>query len=338
MSNLHRLLMILVALAACAALAALPACRGTSDDDDTGDDDTGDDDTGDDDTGDDDTGDDDTGDDDDDYRHELTVEEPLVGDFSCLGEALGVPDAGDTAAMTGFVTDFSDDIPVAGAKMLLWANNDPSDAGAADFEFDTGTDQDGDIEIPEDMVAACEKFAYKVWTEWQPPETMPTYEVGNVLPPVGHAEWNDFELISVSYATYQIIPLSLAIQPDPEKGLAAGTLRDCNDDTVENGQVLIVDANGDKAEDVYIRYFKDELPDRDQPWTSDDGIFGAIDVPQGAWTMELWGVLPDDAPDCPTEEVEGRCLVASSEVFVIPDSINIANALLKPYPDACFVD
>jgi len=337
MSNPHRLLMILIALAAAVALASLPACRGQGDDDDD-DDATGDDDTGDDDTGDDDTGDDDTGDDDDDYRHELTVTDPLIGDFSCLGENLGAPVVGESAQMTGVVLDFSDDIEITGAKMLLWASNDPSDAGAADFEYDDGTDQTGVIEVPEGTVNACEQFAYKVWTEWQPPETMPTYEMGNVLPPVGDSEWNDFELISVSYATYQIIPLSLAIQPDPAKGLAAGTLRDCSDDPVENGQVLIKDENGDKADNVYIRYFKDELPDRDQPWTSDDGIFGAIDVPPGSWTMELWGVLDDDMPECPTEEVDGRCLVASSNVFVIPDSINIANAMLKPYPDACYAE
>ena len=335
MSNPHRLLMILIALVAATALAALPACRGGGDDDD--DDASGDDDTGDDDTGDDDTGDDDTGDDDDDdYRHELTVTDPLVGDFSCLGDNQAEPDAGGSAALTGVVLDFSDDIEITGAKMLLWTSNDPSDLGDADFEFDDGTDQTGVIGIPDGTLNACEQFAYKVWTEWQPPETMPTYEMGNVLPPVGDAEWNNFELISVSYATYQIIPLSLAIQPDPEKGLAAGTLRDCSDETVENGQVLVVDSNGDKAEDVFIRYFKDELPDRDQPWTSDDGIFGAIDVPQGAWTLQLWGVLDDDMPECPTEEVDGRCMVASSEVFVIPDSINIANAQMKPYPDACF--
>jgi len=48
--------------------------------------------------------------------------------------------------------------------------------------------------------------------------------------------------------------------------------------------------------------------------------------------------LDDDMPECPTEDVDGRCMVASSNVFVIPDSINIANALMKPYPDACYVE
>ncbi len=335
MTDLHRLLTILVALSTAAALAALPACRGTGDDDDdtvADDDDTA---TDDDDT----DGDDDVTDDDDDYRHELTVTDPVSGDFSCLGEQLDPPVPwDDSAPLYAYVRDFSEDDAIAGAKALLWTSNDPSDEGQADFSFDTGTDHTGAISIDDGLVNSCEPFAYKVWTEWTPPETMPTYQMSNVLAPVGDPEWSDFEMISVSYATYQIIPLSLAIQPDETKGIAAGKFQDCVGDPIEGGQVLVVDDNGDKAEDVYIRYFVDELPDRDQPCTSEDGIFGAIDVPQGKWEMQLWGVLDAGMPECPEEEVDGRCLLASATVFVIPNSVNIANADMKPFPDACYVD
>jgi hypothetical protein len=334
MTDLHRLLTILVALGTAATLAALPACRGTGDDDD---DTADDDDTVDDD--DDTTDDDDVTDDDDDYRHELTVTDPVVGDFSCLGEQSDPPEPGaDSASIFAYVRDFSEDDPIAGAKALLWTNNDPADEGAADFSFDTGTDHTGAITVDDGLVKSCQPFAYKVWTEWTPPETMPTYQMGNVLAPVGDPEWNDFEMISVSYATYQIIPLSLAIQPDEAKGIAAGRFYDCAGEAVEGGQVLVKDDQDNLAEDVYIRYFVDELPDRDQPWTSEDGIFGAIDVPPGQWAMELWGVLDTDMPECPTEEVNGRCMLAKATVFVIPNSVNIANAEMKLYPDSCYTD
>ncbi len=322
---MQRLIWSLSILTLSAALALWAGCRGGDDDDDTVSDDD----------------DDDTAtDDDDEYRHELTVTDPVVGDFSCLGENFGEVITGETSAITAYVQDFSDDVPVAGAKLLVWASNAPGDGeGNADFSFDTGTDQTGAVEIDSGVVQACSRFAYKVWTEWEPQETMPTYEVGNVLPPVGDPEWNDFELISVSYATYQIIPLSLAIQPDTAKGMAAGTFYDCAGDPVQNAQLLVVDGSGNKAEGVYIRYFVDELPDRDQQWTSEDGLFGAIDVPPGSWKMQLWGMLGDGMPDCPnaTDE-DGRCMLAETDVFVIANSINISTADMKPFPEACYAE
>ena len=337
MDNLHRLLVILVALLAASALAALPACRSAEDDDDTSADDDDDDDVADDD--DDDVADDDDAGDDDDYRHELTVTEPVIGDLSCLGENLDPPAPGDDSAQIfAYVADFSDDDAIAGAKMLLWSDNDPSDEGAADFEFSDGTDHTGAITIDDGVVNSCERFVYKIWTEWEPPETMPTYQMSNVLAPVGDPEWNNFEAISVSYATYQIIPLSLAIQPDETKGIAAGRFYGCDGEAVEGAQVLVVDSNGNKADDVYIRYFVEELPDRDQPYTSEDGIFGGIDVPPGQWTMQIWGVLDASMPECPEDEVDGRCKLAEAEVFVVPNSVNIANAEMVPYPASCYTE
>ena len=333
MQDFHRLLII----GLCTAIVPFLGCRGTGTEDD--DDIAEDDDASDDDVSDDDAADDDTGDDDDDYRHELTVTEPVVGDFSCLGTMGDTPDPiEESAPLYAYVRDFSDGDDIAGAKALVWTTNDPSDEGTADFEFLSGTDHTGSVPVDDGLIRPCEPFAYKVWTEWEPPETMPTYQMSNVMAPVGDPEWNDFEMISVSYGTYQIIPLSLAIEPDEAKGIAAGRFYDCAGEAVEYGQVLIVDENGDKAEEVYIRYFVAELPDRDQPWTSEDGIFGAIDVPPGAWTMQLWGVLDDGMPECPEEEVDGRCKLAEAQVYVVPNSVNIANAELALYPDGCYVE
>jgi len=331
MANLHRLYLVLMACGLTAALCLFGGCRGGDDDD------VADDDVADDDVADDDAQDDDTGDDDDDYRHELTVTDPVVGDLSCLGEQTTPPTTwDDSAPIYAYVRDFSEGDEIVGAKALVWSNNDPSDEGAADFQFLTGTDVDGLVTVDDGLINSCEPFAYKVWTEWEPPETMPTYQMGLILAPVGHPEWNDFEMISVSYATYQIIPLSLAIQPDETKGLAAGRFYDCNNDPIENGQVLVVDDDGNKADDVFVRYFVEELPDRDQPDTSEDGLFGAIDVPPGPWNLQLWGVLDAGMPECPTDEVDGRCMIAQGRVYVIPNSVNVANAELKPYPDSCY--
>jgi len=323
MDFLRRLLLLMAVLTLGLSLTLwLGGCRGGDDDDDVADDDDNGDDDDDDNEG-------------DDYRHELTVDVPLAGDLSCLGTTLGDPTPGGTSeALIAYVLDFSEDDPINGAKMQLWANNDPTTG--ADFEFMDGTDHTGAITVDEGIVYPCEKFAYKVWTEWQPPETMPSYEMGNVLPPLGDPEWDNYELISVSYATYQIIPLSLAIDPDPAKGMAAGRVYGCDGEAVQNAQVIVTNEGGTKAEEVFVRYFVDELPDRDQAWTSEDGLFGAIDVPPGQWNLEIWGILDAGMPECPEPEVDGYCKIAQSQVNVIADSVNIANANMVEYPASCY--
>ncbi len=339
----HRSLSTLSLLTSLAAFALLTGCREgpPADDDAVTDDDTSldDDSAADDDTVTDD--DDATG---DDYRHELTVTKPLVGDLSCIttpqdpGAALHTD---ETAELQGLVLDFSEDENVVGAYVNVWGDNDSTQAPAWESAEDDpdGTSTDGLAAVPSGIVYACTPYAYLTYTNFNPATTQPTYELGTILPPSGGAPWSggDANFTSVSYVTAQLIPLTLSIDPAAGKGIAAGTFEDCNGDPIANGQVIVRDGDGNKASDVYIRYFVDELPDRDQQWTSEDGLFGAIDVPVGSWFMELWGVPNGfDTAGCLDTDADGRCLVTRIGIYVDADSVNIANAKMKPYPEACF--
>ncbi|MCK6531171.1 hypothetical protein L6R50_27620 [Myxococcota bacterium] len=307
-------------------------------DDDVADDDAADDDAADDDVADDDAADDDaTG---DDYRHVLTVTEALVGDFSCISspqEPSAIPEDNKvTAELQAHVLDFEEDSGVAGAYASVWGNNDPGSTPG--FVSDDATGSDGLVTVPSGVVTSCVPYAYETHTNFSPPETQQTYELGVILPPTGGAPFSggDADFTSVSFATYNIIPLVLSIQPTPGKGIAAGTFEDCNGERVQNAQILVKDASGNLAQDVYVRFFVDDLPDRDQAWTSEDGLFGAIDVSVGDWTIELWGV-PNASFTCPGDlDDGGRCRVTTVPITVTADSVNIANARMKPYPDACF--
>ena len=71
-----------------------------------------------------------------------------------------------------------------------------------------------------------------------------------------------------------IIPSVLGITVDLSKGVISGRVYDCGLNNVEGGRVRVVDdSTGQEAEGVIVRYFVDDFPDRDQLWTSQDGLF-----------------------------------------------------------------
>ena len=93
---------------------------------------------------------------------------------------------------------------------------------------------------------------------------------------------------SVSRVTYQLIPSLLGVSVDEDKGVIAGTAFDCNGEEIEGAQVIVKDANGDIPDDLVVNYFRDSFPNRDQLWTSADGLWVAANVPEGELTIELY--------------------------------------------------
>ena len=83
----------------------------------------------------------------------------------------------------------------------------------------------------------------------------------------------------------------LGISPDVEKSIIAGGAYDCNDDPIEGAMVVVVDDEGKVPESLLIKYFIEDFPSPDQPYTSADGLWVAMDVPEGNWNVELWGLV-----------------------------------------------
>ena len=99
-----------------------------------------------------------------------------------------------------------------------------------------------------------------------------------------------------------------------------------------------------EPEGYSTRYFLDESPNLGSDQITDDGLFGAINVPPGdSWNVLVWGI-PQEEAHCDTTtggdiiwntENNALCLLGTSSVFVIGDSVNIANIDLVEFPPDC---
>ncbi len=259
---------------------------------------------------------------------------------------------GETGEMIAPVEDFEEDDPVPGAKVQIWPENNPEAGAAAATQIndeDDG-DTDGTVTIPSGLVFACKHFGARVWTEFDPQETYQTYQVNIAV--AGDPPFTGETLNSVAFSTYNLLPLTVGVEPEPGKGIAAGTFNDCNGDPIANGEASVgtldlAAGTVTEAAGYQMRYFTDESPDGDQMNISDDGLFGAMNVSPGdEQTLMVWGI-PQDEAHCETDgggtpiwsENNGdMCLLAYSSIVVQPDSVNIANVDLRPFPAGCYAD
>jgi len=119
----------------------------------------------------------------------------------------------------------------------------------------------------------------------------------------------------MSTTTYRLIPSLLGISPDVSKGIVTGSLYDCDGDPVEGGQVVLWNSAGTIPAEVQVRYFVDDFPNRNQPYTSADGLWILMDVPVGQWTVEAYVANGSG----------GHTRIASTTLEVYADSINISS-------------
>jgi hypothetical protein len=293
----------------------------------------------------------DDGDDDDAVRvdpGDLDVSETVTGNFECVGGQLDPPQPGVTGELTIFVEDFQDDVAVPEAHVELWPTNDPS---GGDFSFEGTSDLNGELVVPEGQIQACSLFAARNFTRFDPPETYQTYQINLVVS--GEPPWRS-TITSVSYATYQLVSLSLGVEAENGKGIAAGRFKDCDGEPIGNAETEVgrLDtATGEftAAPGYSTRYFnEDEDPDIDQNHLAvGAGLYGALNVPPEAtpWDVIAWG-LPQDESHCITTDdganiirpdgFDQYCLLGKTNITVLPNSVNVSNLELKLFPDVCY--
>lgn len=227
-------------------------------------------------------------------------------------------------AAYGFVNDFETGDPVGDATVELWWGNDPT-VGLADYEVMSNSS--GELDT---TWYTCTPIAYRVSTDPDQELTVDTYEVNQVTPYTEGT--SELEFNSVSTTTYAIIPSLLGVSPDGDKGIIAGTAYDCGGVAIEGAQVVVRDpATGEIPESLVVKYFVDEFPNRDQPYTSIDGLWVAINIPEGTWDVEMYVY---DA------EAGAHKLVGATTAPVFRESINISNIYTGfpdgiRYPDIC---
>jgi hypothetical protein len=210
--------------------------------------------------------------------------------------------------MAGQVLDFQEDDPVDEATVEFFF----ADAIFGAPEETVTTDANGVFNME---MNTCEPFTYRVTTDPVLDATKVTIESHDVLPNLGAINPVSHELNSVSSTTYALIPTLLGVSPEVTKGIVAGGAYDCGGNNIEGLQVVIDDGNGNIPADVVAKYFIDDFPNRNQAYTSADGLWILMDVPVGNWVVS--GYVADG--------LGGHSLVAQTELEVIADSINISS-------------
>lgn len=238
-----------------------------------------------------------------------TSDAPL-GDLTCVpADGTWLTQAVDTtlqtsAAQTLTVLDFDSDAPLAEANVDVWYTDDAT--GIPDVS--AISDEAGEVSL---VVPTCEPVSYKVWTDPELEITKDTYEAHQIFAP-GAAF--DGSLNSVSDVTYKIIPGLLGLPIEDGAGIIAGTVFGCDDVEVEHAEVVVRNADGTIPATLRVKYFVNKFPNRDQPDTSPDGLWVAVNVPPGVVTVEAYTWNGTE------HVIQGKTVVRS-----FPDSINIGN-------------
>ncbi|MCA9711534.1 MAG: hypothetical protein KDK70_37190 [Myxococcales bacterium] len=238
-----------------------------------------------------------------------------------------------TVTLDGTIQDFEEEEPVSSRTVQLWFSD------VAQGPSDTTGNGDANGKITIDDVPACAPLSWLAKEIAGLEEAKDTYKAHQVFG-TGTAGTLKAEFNSVSNNTYRLIPTIVGISIDDTKSVIAGTVYGCgreadalpSDETgrVEGARVRVFSCpSADPAPEdcttpvtnVEIKYFIENFPDRNQPYTSDDGLFGVFNVPPGTFRVEAYDSLDG------TERILGGTIVTS-----YADSINIAN-IWAGYPD-----
>lgn len=235
-------------------------------------------------------------------------------------------------SVAAVVEDFEKGTPVANATVDIWFD----DVVDTSVDLSATSDNNGVLTVD---VPACTKTAYRVTTDPVLDETRTTYKAHNIYPFHESGSVDGGLFMSVSTVTYQLIPTILGVTVDPDKAIIAGTAYDLTRDPatdsdvdagkVEGAQIVVYDANGNIPDSLVVNYFTQNFPDRDQRWTSKDGLWVASNVPAGELRVEMWG------------HVDGELrLLGASTLLSEASSINIANLFAGygdgvKYPEDC---
>lgn len=248
---------------------------------------------------DDDDDDDDITDDDDDAcedgqstETDCTDKINVVGDTNCGGD--DAAPTGGTVTVTGVVEDFQAGTPVGGAVMEI-----------PDLGITTTTKPDGTFTLT--GLPGNERFNMKISATgyretWQ-------YEVWAKA-----ADYDD-DFVIVSNSTYNLVPGLWGVAPKPEDCVIAGSVSDCQGDSLAGYGVTAHSAGCD--EDTAVKWFKGEFPSAAQCPASDDGLYGVVNVAPPEVTIDVVGA-------------GGTVLKSAGPVPCVAGAIGVFNISLAP--------
>lgn len=245
----------------------------------------------------------------------IHVTTPATGDLTCAPGADGVwgsrtvdPSCITPVPLAGTIEDFQSGDPVGGLTVELFF----SDAPVGEPSVTATSDADGLVTGGD--VPTCTPWTSRAFDPADPE-----------MPPALQMHWSESHKTpmnaffnSVDKNTLALMNALLGVTPDLTQGFAAGTIYACGADhpPLAHAQVVLRKADGTLLADQNVRYFIEELPARDATETSEDGLFLAVNVPPGAYTIEAYAVLAEG--EAPTLiAITGTQLLAGS--FTVSD-------------------
>jgi hypothetical protein len=254
----------------------------------------------------------------------LPALDTLGSDMSCVGNNPPVEPLGTTVTATLYVEDFQDNYLVEGAIVDLYFDNIVDDTpDLTTPPANASGEVTGVTGLPARGV-----IAYRLHGGDLPGGTVRTTIEYDVEIP--DADGGRVRILSVSDATFRLIPTILGIIPDADHGIIAGSFNDCAADpqAVEGVVARMLNAAGEDCHELnqrecYSRYFQDEFPARiDNQSYSSDGLYGIVQIPPGDWTVEVRGRLTGSTTAFPFD------LLGRKQVRCVADSITIVD--VKP--------
>lgn len=212
----------------------------------------------------------------------VNTTDTYVGDLTCYDGTSWVTTGADPSCEAtvpigeGEVADFAFGTSVADATVEFYLADWVE--GSADLTFTT----DGDGLITGSL-PVCTAMTYAVTKD--DGSLHDTYEYHVMY---GAGETVNPDLASISADTWLTLPSLFGVTIDDTLGVLAGTVRDCNGDIVENAQVLPRNADGEIPSTMSVGYTLDGYPNRNENSTTTDGVWIAMNVPAGEYTIEVY--------------------------------------------------
>jgi len=241
-------------------------------------------------------------------------------DWSCLGTPSDDQPSTGTIALGGTVTDFQTGNGVGNAEIFAWSTGTAAIVGTGNSSDVAATR--GQFSMTLGMLpAGTTRYGFTITA----PSYVSTRIVGTYYPPDAAAT---DELVVLSEATATALPAFIGVARDVTKGMALGSLRDCQGRAVSNAAVGISSQAGTLADaggqTFYFSAGSTSLPVRGNvaPVMNKDGRYLVLDVPPAPARVQAWGFRT-------TTELDGGVMTLLADVAAPIEAASVVNAELE---------
>ena len=229
-----------------------------------------------------------------------------------------------TQSLRGTVVDSLTEGPVEDALVDLWFGDDPTGSADLSPNVDASTGE-FDAEVP-----VCQPLTWRIQDPWG--ETVPTYRPHQVW------EWSESGPVEDTLPAFgetaaSLIPAIIGIDWDRDDAIVSGTVLDCAGDGIEHAQVWFhapgEDAPPDQGDVFYFDSNGLPSPHDVEADTEPNGLWVAINVPEGDWEFEAMGW---DGEDYVSLAWTSFTVAGGSATLA---QLDLGHGEVPRYPDGC---